>query len=185
MAELMVMKGGKKAKSRVLTTGIRQDNFGLFGDQLVWISGDTVLTREVQDSWLFFRDYLPQAQEWSILTSKKSNKGGKMPAWVNRVLLTGAGQEKEASRWWKQGQVIEEEQRHIDQVHRDGVRKAKAHLKLHSVRGAESNKMGFFRAFGIRRCWESWDYPTQKEKVRGTLSTYMNTDKGSREDKPG
>lgn len=48
--------------------------------------------------------------------------------------------------------MIEEEQRHIDQVHRDGVRKAKAHLKLHSVRGAESNKMGFFRAFGIRRC---------------------------------
>lgn len=48
----------------------------------------------------------------------------------------------------------------------------------------QTNKKGFFKAFGIRRCWESWDYPTQKEKVRGTLSTYINTDEGSREDKP-
>jgi len=50
VTEFKILKGGKKAKSRVQTLVFRQEDFGLFRNQLGRIPGDTVLAREVQDS---------------------------------------------------------------------------------------------------------------------------------------
>lgn len=57
---------------------IRRANVGLFGELLVGIPWDTVLKRGgVQEIWFIFKDYLLQAQAWSVLMSRTSSKGGK------------------------------------------------------------------------------------------------------------
>ena len=67
----------------------RTTDFGLFKDLLGRTAWDTVLEkRGVQKSWLICKDHLLQAQERSILTSRKSSKGSRKPAWMNMELLT-------------------------------------------------------------------------------------------------
>lgn len=44
--------------------------------------------RRIQESWLVFKNCFLQAQEWSILTCRKSEKDSRRSAWLNMKLLT-------------------------------------------------------------------------------------------------
>lgn len=67
---------------------------------------NTVLQqRGFQKSQVIFRDHLLQAQEWSILMSKKSSKGGRSPSQISKELLKKSKLKKETYKKWKQGQV--------------------------------------------------------------------------------
>lgn len=59
-----------------------------------------------QKNWLIFRDHVLQAQERPILTSWRSNKGSRRPAWRSKELLTEFRYKKEVHKMWKQGKVI-------------------------------------------------------------------------------
>jgi len=63
---------------------------------------------------------------------------------------------KEMHRQWKHGQLSCKEYRDAAWLCRDGVRKAKAHLKLNLARGAK-NKKSFYR------------YVNQKRKVKENI----------------
>jgi len=43
--------------------------------------------------------------------SRKSSKGSRKPAWISKEILTELIQKKEAYKWWKWGQVTQEEYR--------------------------------------------------------------------------
>jgi len=51
----------------------------------------------VQKSWLIFIHHF-QAQEWSVHTCRKSNKGYRRLAWMNKELLTKLKHKKEACK---------------------------------------------------------------------------------------
>jgi len=57
--------------------------------------------REFQEIWLILKAHLLNAQEWSILMNRKSSKGSRRPAWINKQLLTQL-----RYRRGKKGQVI-------------------------------------------------------------------------------
>jgi len=65
-------------------------------------------------------------------------------------------------RQWQQGQVSWEEHRDAVWLCRDGVRRAKAWLKLNLERDAKNNSKGFYR------------YVSQKRKVKESVRPLMN-----------
>lgn len=85
---LRILKGKNKTKNRITTVDFGRD-FGLFRDPLGRTLWNMVLERkEVQESWLIFKNHLLQVQEWSFLTCRKSSKGVRRPVWLNKELLT-------------------------------------------------------------------------------------------------
>lgn len=43
--------------------------------------------RRTNNTWLIFKECLPQAQDWSIIMSSKSDKGDRMPPRISKELL--------------------------------------------------------------------------------------------------
>ena len=70
---------------------------------------------------------------------------------------------KDMHRQWKQGQVSWEKYRDVAQLCRDGIRKAKAQLKLNLARDTKNNKKAFY------------SYISQKRKVKENIPPLMNT----------
>ena len=77
---------------------------------------------------------------WSILMSRKSSKGSRKPAWISKEILTELIQKKEAYKWWKWGQVTQEEYRVAVWSCKDRVRKAKADLELSLARDVKGKE---------------------------------------------
>ncbi|GAB0175620.1 mitochondrial enolase superfamily member 1 [Grus japonensis] len=105
----------------------------------------------IQESCFIFRDYLHQAQERSILMSRKSSKGGRRATWMAKKLLTKLRHKQEAHRRWKQGQRDQEEYRYTVQVLRDGVGKTKDHLEVNLTRDMKNKMMCFYRYISSER----------------------------------
>ena len=114
MVEFRLLRGGSRAISRITSLDLRRANLGLFRDLpggIPWVKD--LGGSEVQESWLIFKHRFLQAQEQCIPMSKKSSKGGRRPAWMNKELLAKLKQKKEVYRRWKQGQATWEEYRDV------------------------------------------------------------------------
>lgn len=99
--------------SRITTLELMRANFDLFRglrDQLGRIARDIVLKSSPGE--LFdFPGSLPKSLKPVYPDSRKSNKSGRKPAWMNKLLLTKLKYKKEAYKKWEQGQVTREEYR--------------------------------------------------------------------------
>ena len=73
---------------------------------------------------------------------------------MSRDLLVKLKSMKKMHRQWRQGQMSQEEYRHVARLCRNGVRKAKVRLELNLARDAKNDKKGFYR------------YVSQKRKVK-------------------
>ncbi|XP_068003200.1 uncharacterized protein [Melanerpes formicivorus] len=67
--------------------------------------------RENKLPCLIFKDHHLQVQEWSISVSRKSSKGSRRPAWMNKELLTRFSHKGNLCKIWKQREVTQEENR--------------------------------------------------------------------------
>jgi len=106
MGEFMILRGGSRAISRIKTLDFRRAKFGLFNELLGGIPWATVLEgRGVQECWSLFKHYFLHAQERCILLRKKSSKGGRRPAWMNKELLAELRWKRKVHRIWKEGQA--------------------------------------------------------------------------------
>lgn len=56
---------------------------------------------------LVLKDHPLHPQEWSVERSKKSSKGSRRPAWINKEFLTQLRHKKEMHRRRKQDQVTQ------------------------------------------------------------------------------
>jgi len=135
--------GDPKPPSKTLD--LRRANFALFKELLGGIPWAKALKgRGVQECWsLFKRDFL-HAQERCIPLRKKSSKGGRRPAWLNKELLVEIRWKRKVYGMWKEGQATWEEYRNVVRACKDATRKSKAHLELKlagmskTTRGASS-----------------------------------------------
>ncbi|NXI08561.1 RTBS polymerase, partial [Irena cyanogastra] len=141
----------------------RRANFGLFKQLLGEIPWDRVLEgKGAQDSWLAFKDCFFRAQDQSIPTGRKSRKGTRRPAWLNRELLGKLKWKKRVYRSWKEGLATWEEYKSVVRGCREATRKAKASLELNLAREVKDNRKGFFK------------YIAGKANTRGNVGPLMN-----------
>jgi len=71
--------------SRIKTLDLRRANFGLFKELLRGVPWARALKgRGVHEIWSLFNHHFLHAQEWCIPLRKKSSKGGRRPAWLNK-----------------------------------------------------------------------------------------------------
>jgi len=129
-------------------------------DEISW--GVVLREKVVEQSWLLFKDALLRVQKLSIHQNKKSEKGGRKPAWLNEYLLVKLKEKKGMYKQWKQGWVTWEEYRNAVWTCEDGIRKAMAHMKLNLVRYVKNNKKGFHR------------YIVQKRQAKERVSPLIN-----------
>jgi len=142
--EFRILRGGSRALSRIKTLDFRRANFGLFKELLGGILWARALEgRGVQECWSLFKHHFLHSQEWCIPLRKKSSKGGKRPAWLNKDLLAELRGKRKVHGMWKEGQATWEEYRNVVRECRDVTRKAKAHLELKLARDVKNNKKGF------------------------------------------
>jgi len=99
---------------------------------------------------LFKRHFL-YAQEQCIPLRKKSSKGSRRPAWLNKELLAEIRQKRKLNGMWNEGQTTWEEYRNVVRACRDATRKAKAHLELNLARDVKNKKKGFFNYISSKR----------------------------------
>lgn len=105
-----------------------------------WKTGITI-TLSIPHSAVFLNLPFLQGQEWCILMKKKSVKGSKRPAWMNKELLSLLKHKQEIHRRWKKGQATWNEYREMVRVSWNETRKAKA-KELNLVKGVKDNKKG-------------------------------------------
>ena len=83
-------------KNKITTLDFRRADFSPFRELLERVLRDRVLEeREVQESWLIFKNHLFQAQEQSVPKSRKSRKNARRPAWMNKEFLAKLKHKKE------------------------------------------------------------------------------------------
>jgi len=88
IVEFRILRGGSRVISRIKTLDLRRDNFALFKELLGGILWARALKcRGVQECWSLFKRHFLHAQERCIPLSKKSSKGGRRPAWLNKEIL--------------------------------------------------------------------------------------------------
>jgi len=102
-------------------------------------------------SWSLFKHHFLHAQERCIPLRKKSSKGGRRSAWLNKELLAEIRWKRKISGIWKEVQATWEEYRNVVRACRDATRKAKAHLELSLARDVKNNKKGFFKYISSKR----------------------------------
>jgi len=102
------------------------------------------------------------AQERCIPLRKKSSKGGRRPAWLNKKLLAEIRWKRRVHGMWKEGQATWEEYRNVVRACRDETRKVKAHPELKLARDVKNNKKGFF------------NYISSKGKARNNVGPLLN-----------
>lgn len=122
------------AKSRNTALDFRAADFNLFRDLLKRILRDTWERREVQRCQLIIKDHLLWAQEGSSLTSKKSSKGSRRPAWVSKSYWPN---------WHKKTAYGRRKYRDTVWPCRDEVTKAKANVELNLAQAVKGNKKSF------------------------------------------
>lgn len=89
MVDFRILKVRIKANSRMAILKFRRVDFGLFMGFLERIPWDTVLERrEIQETWMIFKNYLLRDKEQSILIFRTTSKGGRKPAYTNKEFLT-------------------------------------------------------------------------------------------------
>lgn len=71
--------------------------------------------KDVEESWLVFKDAFLRAQELSVPLNKKAGRGDGKPAWLSKDLLGKLRAKRGTYSFWKQGCVAWQE-------HRDAVR---------------------------------------------------------------
>jgi len=118
--------------------------------------------RGVRECWSLFKHHFLHAQEQCIPLSKKSRKGGRGPAWLNKEILAELRWKRKVHGMWKEGQATREEYRNVARACRDTTRKAKAHLELNLARDVRNNKKGFFK------------YISSKRKTRDNVEPLLN-----------
>jgi len=152
MVEFRILRGGSRALSMIKSLDLRRANFGLFKELLggiPWARG--LEDRGVQGCWWLFKHYFLHAQEWYIHLRKKSSKGGRRLAWLNKELLAEIRQKRKVHGMWKEGRITWEEYRNVVRACRDAARKAKAHLELKLARDVKNNKKVFFNYINSKR----------------------------------
>jgi len=163
MVEFRILLGGSRAISRIKTLDLRSANFGLFKELpggIPWVRA--LEGRGVQECWSLFKGNVLHAQERCIPLRKKSSKGDRRPAWLNKKLLAEIRWKRKVHGMWKEGQATWEEHRNMVRVCRDATRKAKAHLELKLTRDVKNNKKGFFI------------YISSKRKARDNVGLLLN-----------
>lgn len=96
--ELRILRGRSRAKNKSAALDFeRSSEICLEESRRLWP------WRGVQESSLIFKIHLLQAQELSILTSWKSSKCDRRPAWISKEFLTELRHKKQVYRMWKQG----------------------------------------------------------------------------------
>jgi len=106
MLEFRILHGGSKAISRIKTLDLRRANFGLFKELLGGIPWTRTLeSRGVQECWSLFKHHFLHAQERCIPLRKKSRKGGRRPAWMNKEILAEFRWNRKVHGMWKEGQA--------------------------------------------------------------------------------
>ena len=102
MVEFRNLCGGSRAVSRIKTLDLRRANFGLFKELLGGIPWARALEgRGVQECWSLFKRHFLDAQEWCMPLRKKSSKGGRRPAWLNKELLVEIRWKRKVHGMWK------------------------------------------------------------------------------------
>jgi len=141
MVEFRILRGGSRAISRIKTLDLRRANFALFKELLGGIPWARALEgRGVQECWSLFKRHFLHAQEQCILLRKKSSKGGRRPAWLDKELLVEIRWKRKVYGMWKEGKATWKEYRNVVRVCRDATRKATAHLELKLARDVKNNK---------------------------------------------
>ena len=157
------MGGRNRTASRIAALDFSRGNFGLFKQLLGEIPWARLLEgKGAQDSWIAFRDCFFHAQDQSIPTRRKSRKGARRPAWLNRDLLGMLKQKRRVYRSWKQGLATWEEYKAAVRGCRKAARIAKASLELQLARGVKDSKKNFFK------------YIADKTNTRGNVGPLMN-----------
>lgn len=87
------MRGGSRAKSKIITLDFSRVGFGFSKDLLETALWDKA-KEGVQESYLIFKDRLLQAQGQSIAMSRKSGKNVRSPARMNKLFLAILRHEK-------------------------------------------------------------------------------------------
>ena len=78
--------GLAKSGVRILNFGIA--NFKLFKELLAKILWDAVIKdKDVEESWLLFKDAFLRAQELSVPLNKKAGRVGRKLTWLSKDLL--------------------------------------------------------------------------------------------------
>jgi len=78
LVEFVTSRNVSLAKSGVRTLNFRRDNFKLFKELLAQIPWDAVpKDKDVEESWLLFKDAFLKAQELSVPLNKKVGRGGR------------------------------------------------------------------------------------------------------------
>jgi len=163
VVEFRIEHGGSRAISRIKTLDFRRANFGLFKDLLGRIPWVRALKgRGVQESWLLYKHHFLHTQDQCIPLRKKSRKGGRRPAWLNKELLVELWWKTKVHGTWKEGQAPWEEYRKVVKACRNATRKAKVHLELNLARDVKDNEKSFFR------------YIINKQKSRDNVGPLLN-----------
>jgi len=121
-----ILHGGSRATSRIKTLDFWRANFDLFKELLGGIPWDRALIgRGFQECQSLFKHHFLHAQDWCIPLIKKSRKGGRRPACMNKELLAELRWKRKVHGMWKEGQATWEEYRNVVKACRDAMRKAK------------------------------------------------------------
>jgi len=114
MVEFGILHGGSRAISRIKTLDLSRANFSLFKELLGGIPWARALKgRGVQECWSLFKHHTAPEHGGSIPLRKRSRKGGKRPAWMNKELLAELRWKRKVHGMWKEGQATWEEYRNV------------------------------------------------------------------------
>ena len=106
IVEFRILRAGSRAISRIKTLDLKRANFGLFKELLGGIPWAWALEgRGVQECWSLFKLHFLHGQERCIPLRKKSSKGGRRPAWLNKELLAKIRWKRKVHGMWKEGQA--------------------------------------------------------------------------------
>ena len=163
MVNITILYGGSRAISRIKTLDFKRANFSLFKDLLGGIPAVRNLEgRGVQENWLLFKHHFLHAQDQCISMSKKSSKGGRTHAWMNKELPTKLKWKIKVYGMWEEGQGTWDEYKNIVRACREATRKARVHLEFNLARDVKDNKKGFFK------------YVSSKKKTKKNVEPLLN-----------
>lgn len=107
--EFKILRGGNKAKSRIINLDFRRAHFGLFLVLLRRIPWETSLEKK----WFNFQGSSPPSSRTIrlyIIKQRLSSNGGRMPVWMSKKAHKTQKHRKEVHK--KQGKMIQEMYRH-------------------------------------------------------------------------
>jgi len=106
IVEFRILCGGSRVISRIKTLDPKRADFALFKELLGGILWARALEgRGVHECWSLFKQHFFHAREQCIPLRKKSSKGGRRPAWLNKELLAEIRWKSKVHGMWKEGQA--------------------------------------------------------------------------------